>query len=292
MNRVKAALGKDTTFDGNPGPSGFRFLSTSHSPFPQNEFVSRFLASLIAGFCLLHGIAILGQGKEFPLTMENLAVELPHLMTMGSGGIEFQKAGTYKGHIEGEAVAWGDEGTYTIRNDQVELKPTKCFYHYDRDVTDCDQSLGHAFCKAHASPNDLYYAYTLRCTSAKNRKFFESGSMDFVFPQTAVPAGAKRMFNGRAVVIIGKQGSTTNGVKIRKTPFLDGEDMPFYFGAFCDPTSLDCVKPFVPAGTSVTVIARTENKEQVKNWNNCWYLVNVGFNREVWMFAEFVKLDK
>jgi len=264
-------------------------FSTPHSLSKRIEFVNRVHAGLIAILCFLLGPALFSQEKQFPLTMENLTTaKLPIPMMLGSGSIEFKRAGAYAGGLTSEGIAWYDEGKFAIRDGQVELKPEKCFYHQDTDVTDCDQSLGHAFCKIEPSPNDPYYAYRLRCTSEKNRKFFGTDNIVFVFPQTAVPIGTLKIFKGIRIIVIGAIGTTTTGVKIREAPSPDADAIEYrpeiYPGA-------PPWKPFVPSGVKVSVVARTEAKQKIGNWLNYWYLVNVGANREVWMFAEFVKLD-
>jgi hypothetical protein len=80
---------------------------------------------------------------------------------------------------------------------------------------------------------------------------------------------------------------TTTSVRIREKPSVTAKIVEFcdspYGGAKCLPSA--------PEKTTVTVIARTKEKEKVQNWNNYWYLVNLNyFFHEVWIFGEFVKI--
>lgn len=59
-------------------------------------------------------------------------------------------------------------------------------------------------------------------------------------------------------------------------------------------------RPFVPKGTSLSLLFKTRNKEKVKDWENYWYFVrvNTGWyghcdseNNLGWIFGEFIKED-
>ena len=83
-----------------------------------------------------------------------------------------------------------------------------------------------------------------------------------------------------------RAGITTDNVKIRSKPSIDAASLRF-----------QCQYPvegngaFVPKATTLRIIARTIKRSKVQNWNNYWYLVNVGLNSMVWMYGEFLKIE-
>jgi hypothetical protein len=81
-----------------------------------------------------------------------------------------------------------------------------------------------------------------------------------------------------------KKGVTTSAVKIRKTPEAEGEELVYFSEIFAPE------QKSVPNKTSVTIIARTLEKQTVQKWENYWYYVQVGAHDGVWMFGEFVKI--
>jgi len=235
--------------------------------------------------CILTGSAIFGQEKEFSLTVESLTSRkfISDPDTCFTSGLTFRGDGTYV--LQGGCQAgWQDIGTYRIADRKLDLYPEHCSNMVLLSES-CESNLGRASCSFELLTNDLYHAYGLVC-----RQDHKHGSGDFVFPlnETVVSAGAKRVHNGVTVVTLGMlKGRTTNAVNIRRSPSANAQIVPYHAQLLPSPGD-----PFVPKDTAVVVIARTERKEQVKAWNNYWYLVNVGRNQEVWMFAEFVKLEQ
>jgi len=239
----------------------------------------------VALFCFLHGIAIFGQAKDFPLTMENLtARKLGVQVVIGWQSIEFAKDGTYQFSYFSDGMGGVDEGAFTIVDSRIQLKPQHC------KGNSCWRfALGRAICRVVATPESLYYRQSLICKSEPGQQLQDNGeyTVTLPFPQTKVSQGTKRVFNGTSIITLGEsKGTTTSSVHIRNAPERVAQAVDYIPDLGQNSISS------VPPGTTVIVIARTEKKEHVNNWNNYWYLVNVGLNQEVWMFAEFVKLDK
>jgi hypothetical protein len=113
----------------------------------------------------------------------------------------------------------------------------------------------------------------------------ENTTSKFHADDAAIKSGSQRNFKGIPVVTMGIAiGATTASVKIRETQSVTGKTVSHAL----NPN--DPALPSVPDTTPVTIIARTREKNKVQNWNNYWYLVNVGmYTTEVWMFGEIVK---
>jgi len=250
------------------------------------------LTTVFVSFHILFSPFLIAEQR--PLTIERLANQkFQSYYGVGMANytfvVIFTAEGTYSTEIGSDLGH--EDGTYEIIGDHVALQGKHC-----PEIPGFQKSSACAFapatCRAESTPESLYYSEYLVCQSDHTLTFVmnqATDSMRMPFPKSAVPFGQKKSFNGIAVITMGRaKGKTIDAVKIRKTPSINGEAKSYYpFPS--DPPS---PQPFVPAGAGVIVIARTINKEAVKGWNNYWYLVNVGENREVWMFAEFVKLDK
>ena len=196
---------------------------------------------------------------------------------------------TYSAKYESEGMYWYNGGTYEQRKDILQLFPDVCKETIDSELRmDCDKSLGKAHIELIFDNTSLYYTQFIKVTSEVNKELLYSGEENNSFtlgvPGMEVKEGQSRKVDGRDVITMGsKVGVTTSDVKIRKSPDTKGEVLAYYPEMFGDPLKA------VPINTPVVVIARTESKVKVQNWENYWYLVQVGFHSQVWMYGEFVK---
>ena len=201
--------------------------------------------------------------------------------------IKFTKDNTYKLSIfQVDVFYYKEEGTYMISNNKAYLNPLKCtdlLHHISDSDMYCNKSFKKAECYISNDTISIYYTKLL-VLKPKNKWFPDSISIDI--DGFVVKEGEKRIRNGIKIITLGlKKGVTTDNVKVREKPSTQSKEIEYIE----EPFGVDS-KKFVPVNTNLTIIARTENKEQVGNWNNYWYLVNVGSNQEAWMYGEFVKI--
>lgn len=198
----------------------------------------------------------------------------------------FQKNSTFSFSSKDNGGVLTAKGTFTITGNAVNLVPDECFnMEQGPKKVPCDFRLGARSCTIKETPGDLYYENYLVCVIKQTKE-----SAKFHNDSAAVKSGAERKFKGVSVVTLGMvNGVTTTSVKIRETPSVTGKALTYA----PEPYGPGQLLPSVPEKTPVTIIARTKAKEKVQNWENYWYLVNVGpYNTatEVWMFGEFVKI--
>jgi hypothetical protein len=209
---------------------------------------------------------------------------------ISNGEIIFQKDGTYSIEYGSEGINWYDKGTYSIKKDKVYLKPKVCSSHKGGDVIDCSGSMGEAVCSVQSDANNMYYYKFFVCTSQKNKNAISTNvaNMNCPVENSKIMAGMSKFYKGIPVVTMGQaKGSTTTSVKIREKPSINSKSLEYIKELFAP----DSVQQSVPANTEVIMIARTRDRDKVQNWNNYWYLVNVGVMNEVWMYGEFVKVN-
>jgi hypothetical protein len=154
---------------------------------------------------------------------------------------------------------------------------------------DCSGSMGEAVCSLQSDANSMYFYKFFVCTSLKNKNAVSTSMASINCPveNSKIKAGTSKVYKGIPVVTMGQvKGSTTTSVKIREKPSIDSKSLEYIKELFAP----DSVQQSVPANTEVVVIARTRDRNKVQNWNNYWYLVNVGVMNEVWMYGEFVKV--
>jgi len=210
--------------------------------------------------------------------------------TLISGSeLKFASDGTYTYEYGSEGVSWYNRGTYSIKGDIVVLKPDFCSTHREGTAGDCGETMGEASCSIRTTPDDLYYYKYLTCISKKNKNAVATNDASMPLPveQSRVKSGTSKIFKGVPVITMGlAKGITITNVKIREKPSVNSKSLEYYKEIYGPGGEYQSV----PAKTEVVVIARTRDREKVQSWNNYWYLVSVGFNSEVWMFGEFVKL--
>lgn len=211
-----------------------------------------------------------------------------------SDSLELNKSGYYEAEHGAHGLRnWYNAGTYFIDGDIVTLNPEKCRSNKN-DIAGipCENTLGVAQCVYKDTSDSFYYTRALVCSSRDNPKvvclFKECNNQVSFYDQTKpVPSGLVRTYKGIDVVTMGAaNGVTIDDVKIREIPSTEGKILQYAKGLLGDGYRF----PYVPKGTTVTVLARTVEKSQVNNWNNYWYLVDVDCSQHVWMFGEFVIL--
>jgi len=208
---------------------------------------------------------------------------------ISSGEIIFQNDGTYSIEYGSEGMNWYDKGAYSIKKDNVHLKPEVCSSHKGGDVIDCSGSMGEAVCSVQSDATSIYYYKYFVCTSQKNKNAISTNVASMTCPveNSKIKAGTSKVYKGISVVTMGQvKGSTTTSVKIREKPSINSKSLEYTKELFAP----DSVQQSVPANTEVVMIARTRDRNKVQNWNNYWYLVNVGVMNEVWIYGEFVKV--
>lgn len=245
------------------------------------------LISIFILACLCHSIF----AQSFATVNQNEYIGQVYKYSFALGNVELflRENNTYMASYSSEGMYWYNEGTYEFRKDIIQLKAEVCKSSSESDdQINCKETLGNAKVELLATSTSLYYSEYLVVTSDDNHNLLTTGednnSFSIGVPGKELPEGTVRMVNGVKVITMGLQtGKTTSEVKIRNSPSTKGEVLKYWPGIYEEDMKA------VPIDTYVTVIARTENKEQVQKWNNYWYLINVGGNTEVWMFGEFVK---
>jgi hypothetical protein len=206
--------------------------------------------------------------------------------------VRLNKDQTYTAKYQAPGSVWSDQGTWQIQADTLALIPKSCKSGIEVQSNSCSESLGKATCIPFAS---LYYNEALKCTSKENKDVIGAGSPDIIVSLQSSPvvAGTERSFHGEAVVTMGMvKAKTTTNVKIRSAPSTSAKIIEYVQDPMGSMGPDHGNMPYMPPGTELRVVARTKEKKQVEKWNNYWYLVNINFQEEVWVFGEFVKIDK
>ena len=126
---------------------------------------------------------------------------------------------------------------------------------------DCITSLGKGLCKLNQNDTDLYSILLLTYYPENDdslRTFkLNKEYISFSISGYEVPEGSVRKFKGQDVVVMGMKKAVTNdNVKIRKGPSVTSEELSYIKEPYADGGL-----KYVPAGTEITVIARTKNKK-------------------------------
>jgi hypothetical protein len=220
------------------------------------------------------------------LTNGTFEDRLPHVSKDWGATFVFQPNGTYSYSSKDSGGELAAKGTFTIAGNAVNLTPNECLEKEPGPKkVKCAFSLGARTCTIKETPGDLYYEHYLVCVTKQTKE-----TASFHTDNAAVKSGCEKKFKGIPVVTMGMvQGVTTASVKIRETPSVTGKALTYA----PEPYGPEQLLPSVPDKTPVTIIARTKEKHKVQNWENYWYLVDVGMYNtaiEVWMFGEFVKM--
>ncbi len=93
-----------------------------------------------------------------------------------------------------------------------------------------------------------------------------------------------------------KKGKVLENLKIRVEPRLPEPEEENNLVDFIKSENSE-PQTFLPAGMTITVLARTKDKQKVQKWNNYWYYVAYPSYREgqkmqmyAWVFGEFLKV--
>ncbi|EPG64660.1 hypothetical protein [Leptospira wolffii] len=167
------------------------------------------------------------------------------------------------------------KGFYKVDKDSISLTNLKILENQYIEAKEklVRKYLNNALCKIYRTDKSVRYIYSIAC-----------GKLVFNNEDHLVSEGLSREFEGTSVITMGRKiVETTDNVKIRIKPDVNSKVVS-YSKEF-DEAPL----AFVPKGTKVTLIARKLNKDQVKNWINYWYYVDVGVTSGVWMYGEFFK---
>ena len=135
-----------------------------------------------------------------------------------------------------------------------------------------------------ALPDNLYGIVALSLRDAAGKTFF---FRDAYIP---VPAGAVRTHEGRRVVMFASRAfMTTDDAMFRSSPGVTGKPiMTRMVGSAQE-------RPFLPKGTTVTALWRTEQKSTIGGRAGYWFRVTVNVDRELapnesgWIFGAFLK---
>ena len=130
--------------------------------------------------------------------------------------------------------------------------------------------------------NSLTYSLVIKCD---NGIYLRS-------EEYKVEEGIKGEIDGIEVISMGgKKGTTTENVRIRPKPTINSKYLEFnggMVGRF----------PYYPQGYDVVIYARTINKDNIGEWNNYWYYVELDCDTLemesgwVWMYGEFIKIKE
>jgi hypothetical protein len=209
---------------------------------------------------------------------------------MSSASIHFTADGDYVAEYSSEGWEWLDSGKFEIKGQTVILSPLVTDGKKYLNKEDSYHSLGEGSCYLENPTDDLFYGSYLVCESKYNTDFLLGQNIKgnkIKFPvKGSILKNVKRRYQNMNLVTLGLgDAEAIQNVKIRKAPSIAGEAVKFFPDIFGDSFE------FVPKGTKLTLIARTENKVKVEKWNNYWYLVNVGAVSNVWVYGEFVKIN-
>jgi hypothetical protein len=250
---------------------------------------------LIGILMISHNIS----SKEIPLSHSDSLVgkNFEYRFIIGESNLHFYKNNKYEMEFGSEGWYWYNEGVYEIKNGKIYFSPAACLDRKDGQPLDCAKTMGSAVGSLSSDEKSLWYEQVLNVVSDNNKDVFSDyegqGSVqlnyiDYNILESKVKEGAKRSIDGIPVIAMGlKKGISTDDVKIRKKPSVESESVKFQAGLYAEEAE---EKNFVPKNTEIIIIARSVNKEKVKNWNNYWYYIKVGMNDGVWAFAEFIKI--
>jgi hypothetical protein len=92
-----------------------------------------------------------------------------------------------------------------------------------------------------------------------------------------------------------KKGTVTTNAKFRVTPSPRAREMPFINFTDTGAGPAEEKLAYIPADTSVVILARTEQKVKVQQWENYWLYLEVEEPldqwKKGWVFGEFIKFD-
>jgi hypothetical protein len=118
-----------------------------------------------------------------------------------------------------------------------------------------------------------------------------SAIVAILFAGLVVPLTAQTpvTIGGVSVVTVDRPGTVTTAVRLREKPSTSAPIVEYWATTTQKEPEL-----FMPAGVTVTVVARTVAKEKVGDWNNYWYRVEFTTAKQgkvqAWAYAESILL--
>lgn len=111
-----------------------------------------------------------------------------------------------------------------------------------------------------------------------------NGAQKFWDINRLVPADARRKIGNLEVVTTGvRSGKTITCTRLRAMPSVDS-GLIIYL-----PEDQSGSKNCAPAGTTLTVLARTPAKAKLGNAENFWYYIAIGHRQRAWVFGDLIK---
>jgi len=188
-----------------------------------------------------------------------------------------------------EGTYWHNTGEYFVEPDRIRFKAIVCADHEDKKAPKipCDETFGDGYCAIDESVQDIEIALFLRCKSPNPKSFgFAKNGIRFPLNSTKRPIGSIVKIEGKDVRYLGrKKGTVIETVNIRVKPSIDSPKNPYFPTDERNGEFLDAV----PKGTKISILGKTVEKDKVKNWQNHWYITEVGHNDRAWLFGEFVQ---
>ncbi len=192
--------------------------------------------------------------------------------------ISFQADGVYSASYSDMSSSWHSSGLFSIDAKGINLLEEIP----GRGMSIVCQSGSLLYDK-----NSPDYPYSLS---------FTIRDFDYRVPDSAAPrrGGELISIDGVKALCTGLQAALTLAdLKCRRSPSLKGELI--HTEAFDVKTGALTSLPYLPKGRTLTLLARTEEKERVLEWTNYWYYVEFveegpPMKTRAWVFGEFVAL--
>ena len=197
----------------------------------------------------------------------------------------FKANGTFTTERAVEGCQPNLRGTYKITGKHtLTLKITA--------VNDCaEEGLARSklLCQLRPIKNSLEFTTILTCNNyinAVNRKH-------------RVPDGAKRLIEKHQVIVFKKKGRLTDRAMLRSGPgkqFLAHDKLKLIQGEV--EGHQEWLKPYLPKGHRINILARTENKKRVGEHSDYWYFLDHICDNwysecptNVWVFGKYILVE-
>jgi hypothetical protein len=169
-----------------------------------------------------------------------------------STNLYFQDNGLFSGSVPGPAYGGGTKGTYSLKGNTVLL-------HVEEDNLDIFGGPGTYTLSLHEDSLSPFSRSYLLLENSKGSTFYDFSDS---------PVGQKRYFDRvQGVVLAETRGITTDNLSIRDFPSLTGKKYTYVIPE-------DQEYPYLPQGTEVRVIARTESTYSIDGEiDDYWYYV-------------------
>ncbi|HOD15235.1 MAG TPA: hypothetical protein PLA65_12240 [Spirochaetota bacterium] len=230
------------------------------------------LQSAVCSLLLFVSVGFSGAGEELITKDYLLSGDWGSEYQVGTK-LVFKKDSTYDAFMDYGQDFEKKKGTYSIKDGALNLyleDGTTAFLTGGRLVRD-DASVIYRFCLK-----------------------FDGGTVVWN-KKTIVSEGTRIKIGSTPAITTGrKSGTVTVNAKFRERPDTSSRALACWILKETPDAPEEVQLPYVPAGTVIGILARSENKMKVEKWNNYWYYVEVfdayRFNaQKAWMFGEFIK---